>query len=123
MLSCLGDSAILKKDRTDDPRLCLNEVITMSIQRWSLTRVGQVDANLSGAGLRIGWLRGHQAPILRSNAIPMGTYVSSLSALGGRAAPKCTCVLLEDFATFMIFLPAFVGAGSGSRNLRRQKSA
>jgi hypothetical protein len=92
-----------------------------------LTRVGQVDANLSGAGLRIGWLLRHQAPILRSNAIPMRTfrkYVSSLSAHGGRLhRDVCVSVLLEDFATFMTFLPALVGAGSGNRNLRRQISA
>ena len=32
MLSCLGVSAIPVKVRMDDPRLCLNEVITMSGQ-------------------------------------------------------------------------------------------
>lgn len=90
MLSCLGDSAIPTKDRTDDPRLRLNEVITMSGQRWRLTRVGQLDANLSGAGLRIGWLLRHQAPILSTNAVRC-TYEFSLSAHGGRVAPRCMC--------------------------------
>lgn len=51
-------------------------------------------------------------------------YVSSLSAHGGRLhRDVCVSVLLEDFATFMTFLPALVGAGSGNRNLRRQISA
>jgi len=123
MLSCLGDSAIPVKDRMDDPRLCLDEVITMSGQRWRLTRVGQVNANLSGAGLRIGWLLAHQATILDPNAIRC-TYVASLSAHRGRAAARCMCFCSSrGFRHLYDFLPALVGADSGNRNLRRQISA
>jgi hypothetical protein len=124
MLSCLGDSAIPIKDRTEDARLRLNEVITMSGQGWRLTRVWSSQRQFE-RGRAEDWLAARTTgPDFASECDSMYVCIQFVSSPGASCIKMYVCpFLLEGFATFMTFLPVLVYAGSGSRNLRRQKSS